>query len=230
MEDYCEGGVDMTIPELMYGTWRYNVHDYSGGNFNHHQAQGAEGASLSTTSVAIAIRNPAWSIVWSLLLIILGLLAIGLPLATSFGVVLIIGWPLILSSAIQVLHAFRSRGIPRIVWKSLVALLCLGVGIYLIAHPLLGVAGMTLAIGLFSIAEAMVDFFGYLRSRKSVGSGWILFDGIGTLILGLLIWRQWPLSSFWAIGALVGISMLMTGTTRLMITLAARKHGEAYVQ
>jgi uncharacterized membrane protein HdeD (DUF308 family) len=189
MEDCCEDGVDMTIPELMYGTWRYNVHDYSGGNFNHHYAQGAEGASLSTTFVAIAIRNPAWSIVWSLLLIIFGLLAIGLPLATPFGIVIIIVWLLNLSSAMQVLEAFRSRGIPRIVWKSLVALLYLGVGIYLIAHPLLGVADLTLAIGLFSIAEAMVDCFGYLRSRKSVGSGWILFDGIDTLILGLLIWK-----------------------------------------
>jgi uncharacterized membrane protein HdeD (DUF308 family) len=220
----------MTIPELMYGTWRYNVHDYSGGNFNRHYSQGTEGASMSTTSVPIVIRNPAWSIVWSVLLIIFGLLAIGLPLATSFGVVLIIGWLLILSSAIQVLHAFRSRDIPTIVWKSVVALLYLGVGIYFIAHPLLGVASLTLSIGFFFIAEAIVAFFGYVRSRKSVGAGWILFDGIGTLILGVLIWRQWPLSSFWAIGTLVGISMLMTGTTRLMITLAARKHGEAYVQ
>jgi hypothetical protein len=82
---------------------------------------------------------------------------------------------------------------------------------------------------IFFTAEGVADLFGYLQARKSVGSGWILFDGIGTLILGLLIWRQWPLSSSWAIGTLVGISMLLTGITRLMITLAARKHGDAYV-
>jgi uncharacterized membrane protein HdeD (DUF308 family) len=199
-----------------------------GDDFNHH-GQAAEGANMSTTFAAIAIRNPGWSIVWSFLLITFGLLAIGLPLATSFGVVLIIGWLLILGGAIQVLHAFQSQGIARITWKSVVALLYIGFGIYFLSHPLLAVAGLTLAIVFFFTAEAIMDFFGYLKSRKSAGSGWILFDGIGTLILGLLIWRQWPLSSPWAIGTLVGINMFMTGITRLMIALAVRKHGEAYI-
>jgi uncharacterized membrane protein HdeD (DUF308 family) len=219
----------MTIPELMYGTWRYNVRGYLGDDFTHQRAQAAKEASMSTTFATIAIRNPAWSIVWSIVLIIFGLLAIGLPVATSLGVVLIIGWLLILSSAIQVLHAFQSQGMASMFWKLLVALLYFGVSIYFLAHPLLGVASLTLAIGFFFTAEAAMDFFAYLRVRKSNGSGWILFDGIGTLFLGLLIWRQWPLSSSWAIGTLVGISMLMTGITRLMITLAARKHSEGYI-
>jgi len=50
-----------------------------------------------------------------------------------------------------------------------------------------------------------------------------LFDGIVTLILGVLVWKQWPSSSLWVIGTLVGISMVFTGTTRLMIGLAARR-------
>jgi uncharacterized membrane protein HdeD (DUF308 family) len=51
----------------------------------------------------------------------------------------------------------------------------------------------------------------------------MLLDGIITLVLGVMIWRHWPSSSFWVIGLLVGISMLMTGTTRLMMALAFRK-------
>ncbi len=181
---------------------------------------------MDTTLTAVGTRNPAWSIIWAVLLIIFGVVAIALPFATSFGVVLTLGWLLILSSAVQVLHAFQSKGVASILWKLAVALLYLAVGIDLIAHPLLGVAGLTLAIGIFFIAEAVMDFFAYFKSIKSHGSGWILLDGLVTLILGLLIWRQWPLSSGWAIGTLVGISMLMTGTTRLMITLAARGVGE----
>jgi uncharacterized membrane protein HdeD (DUF308 family) len=42
------------------------------------------------------------------------------------------------------------------------------------------------------------------------------------LILGLMVWRQWPSSSLWVIGTLVGISMILTGTTRLMLSVAAR--------
>ena len=73
-----------------------------------------------------------------------------------------------------------------------------------------------------------MDFVAYFQIRKFRGSGWILFDGIGTFLLGFLIWMQWPLSSAWAIGTLAGISMLMTGVTRLMITLTARRLGEQY--
>jgi len=159
--------------------------------------------------------------------VIFGLLAIALPLATSFGVVLIIGWLLILSSVIQLLHAFQSKGIGSILWKCAVALLYFGAGIYFLVHPLLGVVTLTLAIGFFFLAEAAMDFAAYFQIRKLRGSGWILFDGIGTFLLGLLIWMQWPLSSAWAIGTLVGISMLMTGVTRLMITLTPRRLGEA---
>jgi uncharacterized membrane protein HdeD (DUF308 family) len=55
------------------------------------------------------------------------------------------------------------------------------------------------------------------------GSGWLLVDGIVTLILAIMIWRAWPSSSLWAIGTLVGISMVFSGCARLTISLAARR-------
>ncbi len=69
----------------------------------------------------------------------------------------------------------------------------------------------------------------YFQNRSAAGSGWILVDGTVTLILGLMVWRQWPSSSLWAIGTLVGISMIFTGTTRLMLSVAAGRleHGTA---
>lgn len=218
----------MTIPELMYGARRYDARGYLGDDFTHLRTKAALRASMSTTFAAIANRTPAWSVIWSLLLILFGLLAIGLPLAISFSGGLFIGWLLILCSAIQVLHAFQPDDIASLPWKLAAALLFMGAGIYLLADPILGISRLNLAIGLFFIAEAVVDFLGYMKARESIGSSWILFDGIGTLILGLLIWRQWPSSSSRATATLVGISMLVTGITRLMITLAAREHRETY--
>jgi uncharacterized membrane protein HdeD (DUF308 family) len=219
----------MTIPELMYGARRYGVRGYLGDDFTHLKAKAAQRASMSATFAAIANCTPAWSVVWPLLLILFGLLAIGLPLAISFGGILFVGWLLIMSSAIQVLHAFQPEDIASLPRKLAVALLYMGAGMYLLADPILGISRLNLAIGMFFIAEALVDLLGYVRARKSIGSSWLLSDGIGNLILGLLIWIQWPSSSSWAIATLVGISMLMTGSTRLMITLAAREHREAYM-
>jgi uncharacterized membrane protein HdeD (DUF308 family) len=163
------------------------------------------------------------SIVWAILLIVFGLLAISLPLATSFGVVLVIAWLIVFSGGFQFIHAFQSKGAGSILWKVLVAILYLIAGIYFLLNPVIGVAGFTLALAIFFVAEGVMDLVAYFQNRNTAGSGWILVDGVITLILGLLVWRQWPSSSLWVIGTLVGISMIMTGTTRLMISLAARR-------
>jgi uncharacterized membrane protein HdeD (DUF308 family) len=163
------------------------------------------------------------SIVWAVLLIVFGFLAIALPLATSLGVVLVLAWLIVFSGGFQFIHAFQSKGAGSIAWKLLVAVVYLVAGIYFLLNPLLGVASFTLALAFFFVAEGVFDLIAYFQNRTAEGSGWILFDGIVTLILGILVWRHWPSSSGWVIGTLVGISMIMTGTTRLMISLAARR-------
>jgi len=124
---------------------------------------------------------------------------------------------------VPIVSGFQSKGIGSILWKLLIALLYLGAGFYFITHPVLGMAALTLGIAIFFLVEGVADLVTYFKERKSPGSGWILLDGIVTLLLGLLIWRHWPSSASWVVGLLLGISMLMTGMTRLMITLAARR-------
>jgi uncharacterized membrane protein HdeD (DUF308 family) len=163
------------------------------------------------------------SLVLSIILIIFGVLAIALPMATSIGVVIVIGWLVVFDGLAQIVHAFQSHGVGHIVWKLLVAVLYLAAGAYLLARPALGAAGLTLVLGIFLFAEGVTDVVAYFSARKSGGSGWILVDGIVTLVLGFMIWNRWPFGSLWVIGTLVGISMVMTGTTRLMMALSVRR-------
>lgn len=167
--------------------------------------------------------RPGSSIPLALLLIFVGMAALALPVLTSWSVVLIIAWLIISSGVIQFIHAFRSKGVGTILWKVVVALLYLVVGGYLVLHPLLGAAALTLMLAVFFVIEGATDLVTYSKVRAVSGAGWILFDGVVTLVLGLLVWRHWPSSSAWVIGALVGISMISTGVTRLMIGLAARR-------
>jgi uncharacterized membrane protein HdeD (DUF308 family) len=175
------------------------------------------------TAVGLSNLGSGKSIVWAIVVIVFGFLAILLPFATSWGVVVVIAWLIVFSGGFQFIHAFQSKGIGHILWKLLVAILYLIVGIYFLLNPVLGVAAFTLALAIFFVLEGVFDLVAYFQTRAIPGSGWILFDGIVTLILGLLVWRQWPSSSLWVIGTLVGISMIFTGMTRLMLSLAARK-------
>jgi len=184
---------------------------------------------IATEAVSRRVLMP--SILLSILLIIFGFLAITLPVAASLGVALVIGWLVLFSGLVQLIHAFQSKGIGHVVWKVLVAGFYLAAGAYLIARPALGLAGLTFALAIFFVAVGLVDVSAYFSTRKSVGSSWMLLDGIVTLVLGLMIWNRWPATSLWVLGTLVGISMVMTGITRLMMAVAARKllqvHGDS---
>jgi len=164
-----------------------------------------------------------FSIVLSVLLIICGFLAIMLPIEMSIGVVIVISWLLMISGAVQFVHVFRCTGIGHALWKVVVAVIYFLTGLYLRFNLGLGIATLTLALAIFFVAQGLTDILGYLRTRKSGVSGWLLLDGVITLILGVMIWRHWPTGSLWVIGTLVGINMIMTGTTRLMLTLAVRR-------
>jgi uncharacterized membrane protein HdeD (DUF308 family) len=188
-----------------------------------------EEADMHAAPAAVLKHATGWSIAWSILLILFGIFALALPWATTFAFAMIVGWLLVFSGAVQVIHAFQSKGIGHIVWKLFVAALYVAIGFYFLAYPLMGLVTMTLVLAFFFFGEGLMDIVEYIQNRRLTGAGWILVDGIVTLILGVMIWRHWPASSFWVIGILIGISMIMTGWTRLMITLAARKLASHFV-
>jgi len=170
----------------------------------------------------LAQRVSGFSIVIAILLIICGFLAILLPIEFSFGVTIVIAWLLMFGGIMHFVHAFRKHEGHRF-WNAAVGIIYFLTGLYLRLNPLLGLAALTLALITFFVAQGIVDIVFYLRTRKSGASGWLLFHGIITLILGLLIFEHWPSGALWVIGTLVGINMIMTGTTRLMLTLAVRR-------
>jgi uncharacterized membrane protein HdeD (DUF308 family) len=92
----------------------------------------------------------------------------------------------------------------------------------LLFRPVGGLASLTLALAIYLFAEGVLELILSFRLRPMPGSRWLLFDGIITLILAVMIWRTWPSSTEWVIGTLVGISMLFSGISRLMLSLAAR--------
>jgi uncharacterized membrane protein HdeD (DUF308 family) len=171
----------------------------------------------------LAKRASGFTIVLCILLIVCGFLAILLPIETSFGVVIVISWLLMISGVVQFVHAIRGRTAGSRFWTGVIALIHFGMGLFFRLDPGIGIAALTLALIAFFIAQGVIGIVDWFRSRGSGASGWLLFESAITLILGLMIWRHWPSGSLWVIGTLVGINMIMFGTTRLMLALAVRR-------
>ena len=176
----------------------------------------------ATSAKTIAKESVGWSIGLSVLMILAGILAIAVPQVAGLTVSLLVGWLLLFSGAAHLVFAWYARGAGGILWELLLGILYLFIGGYVLTRPLAGLATLTLALAIYLFFEGVLELVLSFRLRPLPGWGWLLFDGIITLILAVMIWRTWPSSSEWVIGTLVGISMLFSGISRLTISLAAR--------
>jgi len=178
---------------------------------------------MSATSPGTIVKKAVgWSIGLSVLLIVAGILAIALPFAAGIAINVLIAWLLVFCGCVHLVFSWHTRTTGGFFWELLVGILYTFIGVYMLVHPLRGLMTLTLALAIYLFLEAILEFALGFKLRPLPGSGWLLFDGVITLILAVMIWRTWPSSSAWVIGTLVGISMLFSGTSRLMLSLAAR--------
>jgi uncharacterized membrane protein HdeD (DUF308 family) len=179
---------------------------------------------MSTSPIGTIVKESVgWSIGLSVLMIVVGILAIVIPPAAGIAVLVVVAWLLMLSGAFHLIFAWHTRTSGGMIWELLLGILYLFVGVYALLHPVAGLASLTLFLAVYLFVEAVLELVLGFRLRPQPGSGWLLLDGIVTLVLAILIWRSWPSSSEWVIGTLVGISMLFSGTARLSLSMGARR-------
>jgi uncharacterized membrane protein HdeD (DUF308 family) len=179
---------------------------------------------MSTYSTTGIIHQAAGvSIGWGVAMILLGFLALCLPFAAGIGVSIAVGWIVVFGGILYAASAFAARSGGPFLWRVLASLVYVVGGCYLIFHPSLGLATLTLAMALLFFVEGAMEILAFFQFRALPGAGSVLFNGLVTLFLAYLIWRPWPNSSIWAIGTILGINLIMSGITRLTYSLAARK-------
>ena len=164
-----------------------------------------------------------WSIVLSVLMIAAGALAIGAPGVAGVAVTVVVGWLLIASAVLHLALAFSGDQSRAVVGEILLAVLYGFVGYYVLSQPGVGFAALTVGITVYLFLEGILEFVLSYMLRPLPGAGWLLFDGIVTLVLAIYVVSTWSSSQSWLLGTLVGVSMLFSGVTRLMLSVAVRR-------
>ena len=161
-------------------------------------------------------------------MIVAGILAIIVPPVSGIAVTILVGWLLVLCGAAHMAYSWHSRDGGGLLWEILLGTIYIVAGGYVSLHPMVGLESLTLVLAAYLLVESILEFVLPFQLRPLRGSGWLLVDGIITLILAIMIWRTWPASTLWVIGTLVGISMLFSGFARLTISLAARRAANVF--
>jgi uncharacterized membrane protein HdeD (DUF308 family) len=157
------------------------------------------------------------------LLIILGIVAIASPAFSTIVAETWIAFILVSAGASKLVYAFQTRNNDQgFIWKLLLSILYIATGVMLFVYPLTGVLTLTLLLSSFLLTEGVFELILAFRLRPQQNWTWALGNGIITLLLGAMIWFQWPFNAPWLIGTLVGVSVLFTGVSRVMLSLNAR--------
>ena len=162
-------------------------------------------------------------LIQGVIMIVLGVLAIGEPMVASFAVALFAGWLFLFSGVVGLAGVFTARRVPGFWWNLITALLGIVIGIYLIWRPLAGVLTLTLAVAIYFGAQGICQIITAIAQRGMLRSwGWVVFGGIVNIVLAVLIISGWPGTAEWTLGLLFGINLLMWGVSLVMTALACR--------
>jgi uncharacterized membrane protein HdeD (DUF308 family) len=178
---------------------------------------------MSTQSLTEEVKkHSTWSIFMGLLTAVLGVFLIVYPLATATITTVLLGWALIFLAIGQFVFALHSRTVGNFFVKVLLSVLYAICGIGLALFPIAGLAALTGVVGTLLLIQAGLQTVTAFQLRPLDGWGWFLADAAASLLLGVLILAKWPSSSIWAIGTLVGVSVFVSGITRIMIATKIR--------
>jgi uncharacterized membrane protein HdeD (DUF308 family) len=167
-------------------------------------------------------KNRGWFLALGILLIIGGSLAIIYDVAATLLSVLFFGWLLIAVGAIEAVQSFWQPRWGGFFIHLIVGILAVVVGFHLVSSPMSGALVLTLVMAIYFMVIGIMRVVTALAMRFP-NWGWVLFSGLITFILGIMIKSQWPATGLWVIGLFIGIDMIFSGWSYVMLSMAAKK-------
>lgn len=184
----------------------------------------------TATDLETLRRHWGWFLVLGIALVALGTTAISWACLTTIteAVTWLFGWFLLIGGAAEIISAFRVGRWGGTLVHLLLGVLYVLVGLMIIEQPGRSAIQLTLVIAIFLIVGGAFRIVFALTQQFS-GGGWVLLNGIVSLVLGVMIYKQWPYSGLWVIGLFVGIDMIFAGWRWIILSLALRsaRPGEA---
>jgi uncharacterized membrane protein HdeD (DUF308 family) len=169
-----------------------------------------------------ARRTWGWFLALGILQILVGILAVSFAFSATIASVVTLGVLCLVAAGAQFAAAFWVRPVSRSLLFFLLSILYAVAGFLLFRHPLIAAEGLTLMLAALFLVGGTYRIVAALAEGVP-GWGWVVCNGIISVLLGILIWQQWPVSGLWVLGTFVGIDLLMNGTSWIALAGALRK-------
>ncbi len=149
------------------------------------------------------------------LFILLGIFALALPRIFSLTLDYFFGWLFVFGAMAYALRTFLTPDMPNRGSTIASSILYFALGALLLIFPMSGILTLTLLMALYFLFDGITKIYGGFQMRPIRNWGWIVTNGVLSLILAILILASWPIEASWVLGILFGINLLITGVMTL---------------
>ena len=167
--------------------------------------------------------NRYWLIILGVLLILGGVLTLIHPFPASLTIEIFAGWAFLVLGILQIVAAFRHRGDGSALWLGLIGALMALIGVELLRDPLAGLVALTAVVAIAFIVSGLIKL-ALWNGLRGTPFGWgILLSGAVSILLGIMVLTNIPMSAAVLLGTLLGIEMISSGVTTLLLASALRQ-------
>ena len=168
------------------------------------------------------IESSARSMKWmGILTIIFGILAMMMPYVTGQSVLMLIGILVIAGGLLRLFWAFKAGSLGKGILVFLIGVLTLLAGVWIITEPLIAAGALTIVLSIYFFADGVLEIIAAFSVEE--GKGWLLFDGVVTMVLGSLLFVGFPFAGPLAVGVMLGIKLVLAGVMMLTLGSAVKR-------
>lgn len=154
-------------------------------------------------------------IILGAILIILGLIALAATATTTVVSVVFLGVLLMIAGIAEAISAFRASSAGHAILRVLLGVVTLLAGIFLVVRPVAAAVTLTLFIAWYLVIVGIIKVVESLAERET-NWGWGVASGIVSLLLGILLLANWPVTGVFAIGLFLAIELIATGVAWIL--------------
>jgi uncharacterized membrane protein HdeD (DUF308 family) len=163
-----------------------------------------------------------WFISLGVVLVVGGIIALSYPRYSGMGLSVMIGWILIFSSIMYALSGWTALKVGRAIAQIVVAVLYAAAGVYLVLNPGKGMGFLGWLLGVLFFLEGVLKLAFAAGAKDLPGRNWLVFTGVASMVLGVLILAKWPISSTFVVGLFTGLNLMFGGWATVSMGSAMR--------
>jgi uncharacterized membrane protein HdeD (DUF308 family) len=168
-------------------------------------------------------KNRGWLMFIGILMVILGTAGLFMEVTLTVVSVLYFGVLVLFGGVVMLIDAFKAGEWKTKVWHVLIALVYIAGAVVMIRDPAASAVWITLFLAAFFVVTGVFRLMIGFQSRDTVSNwGWIVFAGLISIVLGLVIFAGWPVSGLWVIGMFIAIELVLQGFAMISIARAIR--------